>query len=67
MKKYLLNSPQSDVNHMDSLFAEMILDEALLKFRKEQIAQDIDQALHNRNKEEFLRLTEELKLIQNAG
>ncbi|MBW3112250.1 IDEAL domain-containing protein [Bacillus sp. MCCB 382] len=67
MKKYLLNSPQSDVNHMDSLFAEMILDEALLTFRKEQIAQGIDQALHKRNKEEFLRLTEELKQIQNAG
>ncbi|WP_226672433.1 IDEAL domain-containing protein [Rossellomorea aquimaris] len=67
MKKYLLNSPQSDVNHMDSLFAEMILDEALLTFRKEQIAQGIDQALHKRNKEEFLRMTEELKQIQNAG
>ncbi|MDX8342382.1 IDEAL domain-containing protein [Rossellomorea sp. YZS02] len=67
MKKYLLNSPQSDVNHMDSLFAEMILDEALLTFRKEQIAQGIDQALHKRNKKEFLRLTEELKQIQNAG
>ncbi|MCA1060527.1 IDEAL domain-containing protein [Rossellomorea aquimaris] len=67
MKKYLLNSPQSDVNHMESLFAEMILDEALLTFRKEQIAQGIDQALRNRNKEEFLRLTEELKQIQNVG
>ncbi|PFA63125.1 phosphoesterase [Bacillus sp. AFS015802] len=67
MKKYLLNSPQSDVNHMDSLFAEMILDEALLTFRKEQIAQGIDQALRKRNREEFLRLTEELKQIQNVG
>ncbi|CAN7510422.1 IDEAL domain-containing protein [Rossellomorea sp. LjRoot5] len=66
MKKYLLNSPQSDVNHMDSLFAEMILDEALLTFRKKQIAQDIDQALCNRNKKEFLRLTEELKEIQSV-
>ncbi|MCA0149464.1 MULTISPECIES: IDEAL domain-containing protein [Rossellomorea] len=67
MKKYLLNSPQSDVNHMDSLFAEMILDEALLTFRKEQIAQGIDQALCKRNKKEFLRLTEELKEIQSVG
>ncbi|MCR8847905.1 IDEAL domain-containing protein [Rossellomorea sp. SC111] len=66
MKKYLLNSPQSDVNHMDSLFAEMILDEALLTFRKEQIAQGIDQALCNRNKKEFLRLTGELKEIQSV-
>lgn len=67
MKKYLLNSPQSDVNHMDSLFAEMILDEALLTFRKEQIALGIDQALCKRNKKEFLRLTEELKEIQSVG
>ncbi|MBN8192905.1 IDEAL domain-containing protein [Bacillus sp. NTK074B] len=67
MKKYLLNSPQSDVNHMDSLFAEMILDEALLTFRKEQIAQGIDQALLKRNRKEFLRLTEELKQIKNVG
>ncbi|PFG07527.1 IDEAL domain-containing protein [Bacillus sp. es.034] len=67
MKKYLLNSPQSDVNHMDSLFAEMILDEALLTFRKEQIAKGIDQALCKRNKKEFLRLTEELKEIQSVG
>ena len=67
MKKYLLNSPQSDVNHMDSLFAEMILDEALLTFRKGQIAKEIDHSLRNRNKEEFLRLTEELKQIQHAG
>ncbi|WP_064094102.1 IDEAL domain-containing protein [Rossellomorea aquimaris] len=63
MKKNLLNSPQSDVNHMDSLFAEMILDEALLTFRKEQITQGIDQSLRQRNKEEFLRLTEELNHI----
>ncbi|WP_201712760.1 IDEAL domain-containing protein [Rossellomorea arthrocnemi] len=67
MKKYLLNSPQSDVNHMDSLFAEMILDEALLTFRKEQIAQEIDQALRKRNKDDFLRLTDILNQIQNVG
>ncbi len=48
---------------MDSLFAEMILDEALLTFRKEQITQGIDQSLRQRNKEEFLRLTEELNHI----
>ncbi|WP_044338855.1 IDEAL domain-containing protein [Rossellomorea aquimaris] len=64
MKKYLLNSPQSEVLGIDSLFAEMILDKALLTFRKEQLEQKIDQSLRDRNKEEFLRLTEELNQIR---
>ncbi|RBP02919.1 IDEAL domain-containing protein [Rossellomorea aquimaris] len=64
MKKYLLNSPQSEVPGIDSLFAEMILDKALLTFRKEQLEQKIDQSLRDRNKEEFLRLTEELNQIR---
>ncbi|MBM7585440.1 uncharacterized protein YpiB (UPF0302 family) [Bacillus pakistanensis] len=63
MEKKLLNSPQHEVNAMDSLFAEMVLDKALFDFRKEKIQQKIDQSLQNRNKKEFLRLTEELKKI----
>jgi uncharacterized protein YpiB (UPF0302 family) len=64
MKKYLLNSPQSEVPGIDSLFAEMILDKALLTFRKEQLEQKIDQSLRDRNKGEFLRFTEELNQIR---
>ncbi|MGG2093264.1 IDEAL domain-containing protein [Bacillus sp. S13(2024)] len=64
MKKHLLNIPsQCEVNVMDSLFAEMVLDKAIHDFRKEQIQKEIDRSLQNRNKEEFLRLTEELKSI----
>jgi uncharacterized protein YpiB (UPF0302 family) len=64
MKKYFLNAPpQSEVNVMDSLFAEMVLDKALRDFRKEKIQKEIDQSLRDRNEEEFLRLTEELKNI----
>jgi uncharacterized protein YpiB (UPF0302 family) len=63
-RKYLLNDPQQSVSKaLDSLFAEMVLDEALLKFRQEQIKIKIDQSLRDKNKEEFLRLTEELKKI----
>jgi uncharacterized protein YpiB (UPF0302 family) len=63
-KKYLLNPPQQpDVKILDSLFAEMVLDKALLNFRKEQIQKEIDHSLQNKNKEEFMRLTEELKNI----
>lgn len=63
MEKKLLNSPQPEVNVLDSLFAEMVLDKALLDFRKEEIQQKIDQSLRDRNKREFLRLTEELKNV----
>jgi uncharacterized protein YpiB (UPF0302 family) len=63
MDKKLLNSPKSKENVIDSLMAEMVLDQALLKFRKEKIQQKIDQSLLDKNKSEFLRLTDELKKV----
>jgi uncharacterized protein YpiB (UPF0302 family) len=63
MEKNLLNLPQLEVNIMDSLFAEMVLDKALRDFRKEKIQMKIDLSLRDKNKAEFLRLTEELKKI----
>lgn len=63
MEKNLLNSPYPEINVIDSLFAEMVLDKALLDFQKEKIQQKIDQSLRDRNKKEFLRLTEELKYV----
>jgi len=63
MEKNLLNSPQPEVNIMDSLFAEMVLDKALRDFRKEKIQKKIDLSLRDKNKTEFLRLTEELKKV----
>ena len=63
MKNYLLNYPQSEINKKDSKMAEMILEKALLDFRKKTIQQKIDQSLLDKNKNEFLRLTEELKSL----
>lgn len=64
MEKKLLNAPlETEVNVEDSEFAEMVLNKALLDFRKEQLRKEIDRSLEERNKEEFLRLTEELKKI----
>jgi len=63
MEKNLLNSPQPEVNIMDSLFAEMVLDKALRDFQKEKIQKKIDLSLRDKNKTEFLRLTEELKKV----
>lgn len=64
MEKKLLNiPPDTEVNGLYSEFAEMVLNKALLDFRKEQLREEIDRSLQNQNREEFLRLTEELKNI----
>ncbi|WP_428911097.1 IDEAL domain-containing protein [Niallia sp. Krafla_26] len=61
MKKYYLNAPQNPVVTDHSMLAEMVLDQALRNFQKERLLKEIDRALENKNKEEFMRLTEELK------
>ncbi|TYR80625.1 IDEAL domain-containing protein [Priestia megaterium] len=64
MKKDLLNSSRKlDVKVLDALFAEMILDKLIADFRKAKLKEEIDQSLENMNKEEFLKLTEQLKKI----
>ncbi|MCM3443037.1 IDEAL domain-containing protein [Metabacillus halosaccharovorans] len=63
MKKDLFRSQQSDVTIIDSISAEIVLEKALLDFRKKKIQQKIDQSLQDKNKSEFLRLTEKLKNI----
>ncbi|MBI0580458.1 MULTISPECIES: IDEAL domain-containing protein [Bacillaceae] len=63
MEKKLLNSPQQSNEEMDSKIAEMVLNNALLEFRKAKIREEIDYSLQERNKEKFLKLTEELKKI----
>ena len=67
MEKDLLNTiPETEVNVVDSEFAEMaemVLNKVLNDFLKEQLLKEIDRSLDVRNKEEFLRLSEELKNI----
>lgn len=63
MKKNLFRSQQPDVTIIDSISAEIVLEKALLDFRKKKIQQKIDQSLKDKNKSEFLRLTEKLKNI----
>ena len=64
MENNLLSvAKQSEVEALDSVYAKMVLDKALRDFRKKQIQKEIDRSLQDRNKEEFLRLTAELKDI----
>lgn len=63
MEKRLLNSPQHSNENNDSIIAEMFLSNALQEFRRETLRKEIDRSLQERNKDAFLRLTEELKKI----
>ncbi|MBN8251026.1 IDEAL domain-containing protein [Priestia flexa] len=46
---------------MNSLTAEMVLDHALRMFQKQQLQKEIDHALLHRNKQEFLKLSQQLQ------
>jgi uncharacterized protein YpiB (UPF0302 family) len=63
MEKRLLNSPQPTDANNDSTIAEMFLNNVMIDFRKKTLRQEIDQSLQERNKEAFIKLTEELKKI----
>ncbi len=63
MEKRLLNSPQPTDENNDSVIAEMFLNHALIEFRREVLRKEIDLSLQERNKEAFLKLSEELKKI----
>ncbi|UVI32411.1 IDEAL domain-containing protein [Paenibacillus spongiae] len=48
---------------MLGLVAEMVLDEAVLKYRTDRLYQAIDKALASGDKDTFHRLTDELKTL----
>ncbi|WP_438445625.1 IDEAL domain-containing protein [Gorillibacterium sp. sgz5001074] len=48
---------------MLSLYAELILDEAIRKHREKHLYQEIDDALANRDEQTFLELTNELRML----
>ena len=69
MGKFLRSTsqqPKIDTESINSLYVEMVLDKVSRDYRKNQILKEIDRSLKNRNKQEFLRLTEELKNYINS-
>lgn len=49
---------------MLNLFAEMVLDEALRKYKEQYLYKEIDQALAKGDEPAFLALTSELKSLR---
>ncbi|MED4116738.1 IDEAL domain-containing protein [Priestia megaterium] len=47
----------------DQMLAELFLDQTMNDFKRNKILKEIDQSLKNKDKQAFLRLTEELKSV----
>ena len=52
-----------DGNLRDEMLAELFLNQMMDDFKRNKILEEIDQSLKNKDKEAFLRLTEELKSV----
>ncbi|KML27535.1 IDEAL domain-containing protein [Priestia aryabhattai] len=54
---------REEVKVSDATVAQLVLNKSLRDFKKAQLLLQIDQSLEKRDKETFLRLTEELKEV----
>jgi uncharacterized protein YpiB (UPF0302 family) len=54
---------QVEINIHDEVVAELFLNQVVKDFKKGKILEEIDQSLKNKDKETFLRLTEELQSV----
>jgi uncharacterized protein YpiB (UPF0302 family) len=54
---------QVEINIHDEIVAELFLNQVVKDFKKGKILEEIDQSLKNKDKETFLRLTEELQSV----
>ncbi|RJS62974.1 IDEAL domain-containing protein [Priestia filamentosa] len=54
---------QVEINIHDEVVAELFLNQVVKDFKKSKILEKIDQSLKNKDKETFLRLTEELQSV----
>ncbi len=63
MEKKIIGLPKPASNATDTQVVEMLLEKSLSDFRKKAILELIDLSLRDKNKHEFIRLTEELKSI----
>ncbi|KQL55044.1 hypothetical protein AN964_17050 [Heyndrickxia shackletonii] len=63
MKDYAMTQLQNE-KWMMHIYSDMILNELILKRQKEQILREIDDALDKKEKEQFMKLTNELKDLE---
>ncbi|MBT2258769.1 IDEAL domain-containing protein [Priestia megaterium] len=61
MENNVLN--EIDPSLRDEMLAELFLNHTMNDFKRSKILKEIDQSLKNKDKQAFLRLTEELKSL----
>jgi len=61
MENNVLN--EIDPSLRDEMLAELFLNQTMNDFKRSKILKEIDQSLKNKDKQAFLRLTEELKSL----
>jgi len=61
MENNVLN--EIDPSLRDEMLAELFLGQTMNNFKRSKILKEIDQSLKNKDKQAFLRLTEELKSL----
>ncbi|MBE5102299.1 IDEAL domain-containing protein [Priestia aryabhattai] len=64
MENNVLNGmDRIDPSLRDEMLAELFLNQVMSDFKRSKILEKVDQSLKNKDKEAFLRLTEELKSV----
>ncbi|MBK0010396.1 uncharacterized protein YpiB (UPF0302 family) [Priestia megaterium] len=64
MENNVLNGmDRVDPNLRDEMLAELFLNQVMNDFKRNKILEKVDHSLKNKDKEAFLRLTEELKSV----
>lgn len=61
MENNVLNN--IDPSLRDEMLADLFLDQTMNDFKRSKILKEIDQSLKNKDKQAFLRLTQELKSV----
>lgn len=63
MKSSAMNRKKAKESFVLDLYVEMLLSESLLKAEKEKLTKRIDQAIDERNRQEFFKLSNEYKQL----
>lgn len=66
MKKSAMEIERHEDRFMIDIFSQMVIDESIIKLKREKLLASIDDALDNRDKELFYLLSRQYKDMMNA-
>ncbi|WP_163101666.1 IDEAL domain-containing protein [Peribacillus alkalitolerans] len=63
MKSAVMNKKQQKEAYIQNLLIEMVIHESILKYKKEMLLKEIDEALDQKNQDRFLKFSSELNQV----